>query len=94
MILKEKPCIFIAFYTPEEFEKLLQVADDKEKIKETFEEWLEGALGACSNLEKEGMKPIPHYINVDELEKWCKENKVKNTSQERSKYVIYAMTEK
>ena len=89
MMLERKLCISIAFYTPEEFEKLLQVADDKDKIKETYEKWLEGVLGLCSNLEKEGMKPIPHYITVDEIEKWCKENNVKNTTEERSKYVAY-----
>jgi hypothetical protein len=43
---------------------------------------------AVKELREQGLEVVPVNINIGELKKWCSQNKLKNTSSNRSKYVI------
>ena len=79
--------VSICFYTPAGYEELKEVADDKKVLCDTYADWLVEFTKAVNGLRKEGMDVVPITINIDKLVQWCKQNKLKNTSCNRSKYV-------
>jgi hypothetical protein len=80
--------VAICFYTPDSYQELKEVADDKKVLCDTYADWLVEFSKAVKGLKEQGMEVVPVNINIGELIKWCKENKLKNTSSNRSKYVV------
>ena len=80
--------VAICFYTPHSYEELKQVADDKKVLCDTYADWLVEFSKAVKGLREQGLDVNPVTINIGELEKWCEQNKLKNTSSSRSKYVV------
>jgi hypothetical protein len=80
--------IAICFYTPDSYQELKEVADDKKVLCDSYADWLVEFSKAVKGLKEQGMEVVPVNINIGELIKWCKENKLKNTSSNRSKYVV------
>ena len=79
--------VAICFYTPDSYKELKEVADDKKVLCDTYADWLVEFSKAVKGLKEQGMEVVPVNINIGELIKWCKQNKSKNTSSNRSKYV-------
>jgi len=79
--------VSICFYTPTSYEELKEVADDKKVLCDTYADWLVEFSKVVHGLRKEGMDVVPITINIEKLVQWCKQNKLKNTSSNRSKYV-------
>ena len=79
--------VAICFYTPDSYKELKEVADDKKVLCDTYSDWLVEFSKAVEGLKEQGMEVVPVNINIGELIKWCKQNKLKNTSANRSKYV-------
>lgn len=80
--------VAICFYTPDSYEELKKVADDKKVLCETYADWLVEFSKAVNELREQGLEVEPININISELKKWCKQNNLKNTSSSRSKYVL------
>jgi hypothetical protein len=80
--------IAICFYTPDSYEELRKTADDKHILHDTYAEWLVEFSKAIDGFKEQRLEVVPVNINIAELEKWCKENKLRNTSSSRSKYVV------
>ncbi len=80
--------VAICFYTPDSYKELREVADDKEVLCDTSADWLVEFSKAINGLKEQGMEVVPVNINIMELIKWCKQNKLKNTSSNRSRYVV------
>lgn len=78
----------ICFYTPDSYNELKEVADDKQVLCDTYADWLVEFSKAVNGLKDQGMEVVPVNINIAELIKWCKQNKLKNTSSNRSRYVV------
>ena len=79
--------IAFCFYTFDSYKELKEVADDKEVLCDTYSDWLVEFAKAVKGLKDRGMEVVPVTINITALSKWCKVNKMKNTSAARSKYV-------
>ena len=79
--------VAICFYTPDSYEELRKVADDKKELCDTYADWLVEFSKAVNGLREQGLEVVPVNINISELKKWCEQNKLKNTSSSRSKYV-------
>ena len=79
--------IAICFYTPDSYEELKKVADDKKALCDTYADWLVEFSKAVKGIRDQGFEIMPVNINFGELIKWCKQNKLKNISSSRSKYV-------
>jgi len=79
--------VAICFYTPDSYKELKEVADDKKVLCDTYADWLVEFSKAAKGLKEQGLEAMPVNINITELKKWCKQNKLKNTSSNRSKYV-------
>lgn len=81
------------FYSPEDYATLLAISDDREKMCDTYEDWLVQFMKMKTGLEKEHITVTPVRINLDALQKFCKENKLKNTGESRSRYASYLATQ-
>lgn len=62
----------VAWYTPEQYKRLLQVAEDRDNLEETYEEWKATAEETLPEFEKQGVLVRKVYIDVEELVAWCK----------------------
>ena len=80
--------VAICFYTPDGYEELKKVADDKKLLCNTYAEWLVEFSKAVSGLKEQGLEAVPVTINIAELKNWCKKSKLKNTGSSRSRYVM------
>ena len=76
------------FYTKEEYDKLLNVSDDRKNMCDTYDEWLYEFMKMKEGLAAEKLFVKEVFINVDELRSWCIKNRIKNTGDSRSKYAL------
>lgn len=81
-----KPLVGIAWYTPEQFERLKEVADDPDAMDDTHNEWLINATNTMRRLKKEGhqVKKVP--LDIDEWVAWCQQHDKPLTRASRSQY--------
>jgi hypothetical protein len=79
--------IGIAWYTREAWERLRAIADDREKLDDSFEEWERGALQAIRDLASVGRHGRKVPIDVDAYVRWCGERGCRLDSASRAEYV-------
>jgi catechol-2,3-dioxygenase len=77
----------IAWYRPEQWERLREVSEDVENLEETYEEWLQKAErllheGIPADLTIEKVD-----LDVEEVLAWCNFHGLPMNAQSRSKYV-------
>ena len=78
--------VFIAYYSPEQYEVLLKLADDRKKLDDKWQDWLSGYLKFKTYLEGEFVVEDFH-VDVQKMHDYFKANKLKNTSRNRAEYV-------
>ncbi|HEY5371163.1 MAG TPA: hypothetical protein VIJ75_19440 [Hanamia sp.] len=81
------------FYSAEDYATLLEISDDRESMCDTYEDWLVQFMKTKTGLEEENIAVTPVRINLDALLKFCKDNKLKNTGEARSKYASHLATQ-
>lgn len=64
----------IAWYRPEQWERLLEVSVDRSRLEDTHEEWETGAKETLRNLLVNGANAIRVDVDVENLVQWCKKN--------------------
>ena len=77
----------LAWYTREGWKRLRELADDRDALDDTFEDWERGALGAIRELESAGRKIRKVPIDIDALVVWCRERGRALDSAARAEYV-------
>lgn len=78
--------VTIAYYTREEHALLMQIADDREEIQDTWEGWLAVFTKTKANLEAAGAQVREYKINVREMAEYFKRTNKKNTIKTRGEY--------
>ena len=78
----------IASFKPEQWEKLLATADDRDKLDKTWEEWNARVESLTKKISARGMPVIRVVLDVDEINQYCKEHGVPNNGETRSKLAI------
>ena len=76
------------FYSKEEYEKLLAIADDRNTMCATYDEWLFMFMKMKNDMAEQEVIVTPIFIKTAALQKWCKQNKVKNNGSSRARYVL------
>jgi len=82
----------LPFYTPEEFEKQMQYADDDPDY-ETYRDWLKAHRELKRKLERLGVSVVEVPIDVDEMQRFFFERGLKNDAANRSQYVARKLFE-
>jgi len=78
----------IASFKPEQWEKLLATADDRDNLGKTWEEWNARVESLTKKISARGMPVIRVVLDVDEINQYCKEHGVPNNGETRSKLAI------
>lgn len=78
--------VFIAYYSPEQYQILLNLADDRKKLDDKWHDWLSGYLKLKTHLQGDVIVEDIH-IDVQKMHDYFKANKLKNTSRNRAEYV-------
>ena len=76
--------VAIAWYTEKEWRKVKKIAADKEIFDNSYDEWLEGAEKAYVTAIFRGTSVEKVNLSAEEINKYCRQNKVANTSRIRS----------
>lgn len=62
----------VAWYRREQWVRLLEIADDRNNLEDTYEEWKANAERSLRRLTRPGFVPQKVDIDVEELIRWCK----------------------
>lgn len=65
--------IGLAWYTRESWQRLVEVADDRETLHASFEDWKRQAVATALQLAGAGADYRKVYLDVDALVTWCRE---------------------
>lgn len=79
-------CIALAWYDETEWQKLKEIAADKDKLDESYEKWLAGAKKLLHMLHEQGHHAHRIMIDVDTLVRWCTARKRPLDSEARVDY--------
>ena len=80
-----------AWYTPESWRRLCELADDRQALDDSFEDWEREALAAICDLECVGRRVRKVPIDVEELATWCRERGIPLDGAARAEYVIHML---
>ena len=78
--------VFIGYYSPENYKLLLELADDRKKLDDKWEDWLVNFIKAKTGLSRDFTVEEVH-LDVKKMNKYFKSKKIKNTSKNRSVYI-------
>ena len=84
----------LAWYKPEQWGRLLEIAADAEELEKTYAEWLAIANKALRDLEAQFVFPEKVEVDVEELLAWCRERKRPVDGAARSEYVAWLLRER
>jgi hypothetical protein len=82
-----------AVYLPEQYPRLLAMAEDASDLEPTWQEWYTVFQETRQKMAELGMNLIEVIVDLDALEKYCQEEGLKNTSGTRAQYVAHLLPE-
>jgi len=63
----------LAWYEPGQWSRLLELADDRDALDDTYEQWRQSAANTMITLATQGVILRPVAIDPDEVAAWCRE---------------------
>ena len=61
----------LAWFRREQWDRLLEVSDDRDDLEETFDEWVQVAKQRCDELRSSGYDVKKVDVDMEELVSWC-----------------------
>jgi hypothetical protein len=61
----------VAWYRKEQWGRLLEISEDRDRLEETYEAWEANAKASLPKLRKKDVIPRKVDIDVEELLRWC-----------------------
>ena len=83
----------LAWYSREAWERLREIADDRDKLDDTYEDWQQQALTMIHDLEAVGRQIRKVPIDIEALVAWCRERKCRIDMAARAEYVSYLLSQ-
>jgi hypothetical protein len=77
----------IGFYRREQWPLLLETADDRKDLEDTYDEWVLNLKKSINNLRTLEKEPLKVDIDMAELLAWCKSRGKKNTGASRAEFI-------
>ena len=84
----------LAWYSREDWERPHEIADDRDKLDDAYEDWERQALKMIHDLEAVGRRIRKVPINIEALIAWCAERKCGLDMAARSEYSYLLSQEK
>lgn len=83
----------ILWWKPKQWEKAKRISSDSHDFDDTYQDWKEGAEKSLNDFYDLGIKVYKIEIDLDELVKCCKDQKVPLDSKARSEFVSIKVQE-
>ena len=84
----------IAWYLPEQWDKLREISADRDSLGDTYEHWLAKAEKEQAQTTAAGRNVERVIINVEELEAWCRSRGWVLNQKSRSRFVAYLLKQR
>ncbi len=81
--------IGVAWYRPDQWEIMRNVAVDRDKLEDTYTEWLADVERLVKQLEQQGLRVIKVDIEVADLMLWCESQQIPIDGKARSNYAAF-----
>ena len=82
----------MCWYRPDEWEDLRRVADDRDDLEATWEEWFHEAIRRCQLLEQQyGFRVRRVHVEVAELVAWCRAHGRRVDAGARAEYAMFML---
>ncbi len=85
--------IGIAWFLPDQWERLRTIAIDANQLEDTYQGWLSYAQQQFVLLKSRGLNVRKVFIDVDELVAWCSAKKLPVNGESRSHFVADKLQE-
>ena len=85
---EDKVVLGVAWYRREQYDRLLEVSEDRRDLEATYEEWRESAESNLEELQKDGVLIERIDIDVEELLRWCNEQDRPVDGKARAEYTV------
>jgi hypothetical protein len=79
--------INLAYYREQDWERFLEIIDDKENMHDTWKEWNKAYLNTKKELTSQGFIVKDFIVDLDELQNYCSSRGIKNDGKARSQFV-------
>ena len=66
----------VAWFRPQDWNRLREIAADRDALEESHQEWVEGATRTIRKLERQGVRPRRVIIDLDDYLAWCAARKL------------------
>ena len=83
----------VAWYRPEQWERLLEISSDYQELEDTFEEWKVMAEKNLRKLSQHGYVIRKVDIDVEELLSWCNLNHRPVDGDSRTEFTVIKLRE-
>ena len=75
-----------AVYREEQWERLVELSIDREKLSESFQSWKESFEKTITQLKEQGLNVRKVDVDVEELNDWCRGRNIELNGEARSQY--------
>jgi hypothetical protein len=82
----------LAWYSPESYDRLLELSADRAERDPTYAQWLDSAESALVQLQIMGIPIQKVQLNVDHLAEWCRTHNQRIDRNACSTYVSYLLS--
>ena len=83
----------VAWYKPEQWERLLDISEDADELEETYEEWKAFTEKKIKDLKKRGIIAKKVIVDTEDLLLWCNTYRMPVNGRSRSDYVAKTLRE-
>jgi hypothetical protein len=83
----------VAWYYTDQWDRLLDVASDRETLEDHHEDWLRSAENAMFEFKRIGLSPKKVYVDIEKLIEWCKSENRPVDSSARAVFVSKLLIE-
>jgi hypothetical protein len=83
--------IGVAFYRPEQWQRLREISTDCADLEKTYEKWLAVSEATRAHFTENGIRFEIVTVDVDELEAWCRQESLPVDGSARSQFVAHLL---
>jgi len=76
----------LAYYREKEWNRFLDLIDDRESQYENWEDWHKAFLKTKMELISQGLHVVDFIVDIDKLQNFCNERGIKNNGKTRSEF--------
>jgi 2-methylcitrate dehydratase PrpD len=81
----------LAWFDRKQWNRLIEAAEDRSELDETYEQWQQRALEAVQAIEQQGQQVERVHVETQSLVSWCKEKKLPVNAKSSAQYVTELM---